>query len=92
MKKDLLKGLGNIADEIVSGLVGKSPATNRNAEDPVGNAVDSILDRITGALGGSAQRKGRSGGGQGGCGQASGGGRGSGGMKGGDGGRGKNRF
>lgn len=82
MKKDVLKGLGNIAEGILGGLAEKSPATNRKAKDPVGNAVDSILDHITGALGGGAQRKGRSGGARGGCGQARGGRGGSGGMRG----------
>ncbi|NVL90181.1 MAG: hypothetical protein HWN69_04180 [Desulfobacterales bacterium] len=82
MKKEVIKGLGNIAEEIVKGVAGKSPAKNRNEGDTVGNIADSIIDHITGALGGGTRGKGRSGGGRGGCGKATGGGRGSGGMKG----------
>jgi hypothetical protein len=81
MKKDVLKGLGNIAEGILGGLAGKSPATNRKAQDPVGNVVDSILDHITGVLGGGTQRTGRSGAGRGGFGQARGGRGGAGGMR-----------
>lgn len=87
MKKEIIKGLGNIAEEIAREVVGKSLSKNRNVEDTAGNIADSIIDDITGALGGGDRGKGRSGGGQGRCGQGRGGGRGSGGMRGRGGGR-----
>ena len=40
MKKDVMKGIGNIAEEIVKELAGKSMPRNRTSGDTVGNIAD----------------------------------------------------
>ena len=77
MKKEVIKGLGDVAGEILRGVTGKALSKNRNTEDTVGGITDSIIDTITGALGGKGG-SGQGGGGRGG-GKGGGGGRGGGG-------------
>jgi len=80
MKKEIIEGLSDIVGNLAKGPGGESLTKNQNS----GGTAGSILQTITGALSGGAQRKGQAGGGQGGCGQGGGGGRG----RGGGGGRG----
>ena len=79
MKKEIIKGFGDIVGDMVKGAGGKSSTKTRNSGDMVENIADSIIDTISGALGGDAQRKGqgqgggcRGGGGRGGrgCGRS----------------------
>lgn len=69
MSNKLFKGIGEIAEKILGDVVGRSLVKKPNAGDTVGNIADSIIDNITGALGGGIQGKGRSGGGRGSGGQ-----------------------
>jgi hypothetical protein len=69
MKKEVMQNVGNIAEEMVKGIAGKSPAKNRTSGDTAGNIADSIVDTITGALGGKSGGGGRGGSRGGGCGR-----------------------
>lgn len=74
MKKEVIKGLGDLAGEILRGVKGKAISKNRNTEDTAGGITDSIIDTITGALGGKGGGGQGGGGGGRGCGQGGGGG------------------
>ncbi len=58
MSNKLIKGMGKIAAKILGDGVGGFLAKKPNAGDTVGNIADSIIDNITGALGGGIQGKG----------------------------------
>jgi len=81
MKKEVIKGLGDLAGEVLRGVRGKAISNNLNTEDTVRGTTHSIFDTITGALGGK--------GGVGGCGGGRGGGQGGRGGKGDGGARGR---
>ena len=80
MKKEIIEGLGDIIGNLAKGPGGESSTKNQNS----GGTAGSILNTITGALSGGAQRKSQAGGGQGGGGRGRGGG-----GQGGGGGRGR---
>jgi hypothetical protein len=69
MKKEIIEGLGDIVGTLAKGASGESSTKNRN----LGGVAGSLLQTITGAVSGGAQRKGQAGGGKGG-GQGGGGG------------------
>ena len=72
MNKDIMKSIGNIAEEVVKGVAGNATAKNRTSVDRAGNIVDSIINTISGALGsgGGGRGGGKGGGGGGGRGRA----------------------
>jgi len=76
MKKEIIKGFGEIVGDMAKGVGGKSSTKTRNSGDMVENIADSIIDTISVALNGDTQRKGQ---GQGGSGCRGGGRRGGGG-------------
>ena len=80
MKKEIIKGFGDIVTDMARGAGGKSSTKNRNSGDGVENIADSIINTISGVLGGDTRGKSQ---GQGGCGGCGGGRRGGGGRGGG---------
>ncbi len=81
MKKEIIKGLGDIVGGMAKGAGGKSSTKSRKSGDLMENIAGSIVDTISGALGGGGGK----GGGQGGGGGRGGGGKGGGGGQGGGG-------
>ncbi len=74
MKKELIKGISDIVLDMVKGSTGRTPAKDRNTENPTRGIADSVVDTVSGMLGDGIQGKGQGkGGGQGG-GRRSGGG------------------
>lgn len=63
MKKEVMKDLGNMAEQLAKGALGKSLNKSRISEDTAGSIADSIIDGVTGMLGGGGG--GRGGGGRG---------------------------
>lgn len=82
MKKEVMQGVGRLAEKTLKGVAGKTPDGDRSSGDRAEGIANSIMDTITGALGaksGSGQggggRGGRGRGGKGGgCGGGKGGG------------------
>ena len=52
MKKEIIKGLGDIVGDMAKGAGGKSSTKNRKSGDMLGNMADTIIDTISGKLGG----------------------------------------
>ena len=56
MKKEIIKGLGDIVGDMAKGAGGKTSTKSRKAGDVVENVSGSIIDTIAGKLGGGGGR------------------------------------